>query len=81
MWMHRSSAQSPKEDVHAQRMGLGCLIPAQRNEHIRMHQLHLSESGIEHDERPDPRAGSAPSLLTNDPSRSKAAHWSTLSLM
>ncbi|KAK6730378.1 hypothetical protein RB195_007068 [Necator americanus] len=30
---------------------------AQRNEHIRMHQLRLSGSGTEHDERPDPRAG------------------------
>ncbi|KAK6748118.1 hypothetical protein RB195_001004 [Necator americanus] len=45
------------KDVHAERMGLGCPIHAQRNEHIRMHQLRLSGSGIEHDERPDPRAG------------------------
>ncbi|KAK6736137.1 hypothetical protein RB195_019048 [Necator americanus] len=29
----------------------------QRNEHIRMHQLRLSRSGIEHDERPDPELG------------------------
>ncbi|KAK6737100.1 hypothetical protein RB195_019661 [Necator americanus] len=57
MWMHQSSAESAKDDVHAQRMGLGCPIHAQRNEHIRMHQLRLSRSGIEHDERPDPRAG------------------------
>ncbi|KAK6755622.1 hypothetical protein RB195_014163 [Necator americanus] len=37
-------------------MRLGCPIHAQRNEYIRMHQLHLSGSRIEH-ERPDPRAG------------------------
>ncbi|KAK6752702.1 hypothetical protein RB195_003863 [Necator americanus] len=35
---------------------LGCPIHAQRNEHIRMHQLRLPGSGTEHDERPDPRA-------------------------
>ena len=35
----------------------GCPIHAQRNEHIRMHQLRLSGSEIEHDERLDPRAG------------------------
>ncbi|KAK6765150.1 hypothetical protein RB195_025188 [Necator americanus] len=29
MWMHRSSAESPKDDVHAQRMGLRCSIHAQ----------------------------------------------------
>ncbi|KAK6736143.1 hypothetical protein RB195_019052 [Necator americanus] len=57
MWMHRSSAESTKDDVHAKRMGLGCLIHAQRNEHIRMHQLRLSGSGIEHDKRPDPELG------------------------
>ncbi|KAK6737550.1 hypothetical protein RB195_019949 [Necator americanus] len=57
MWMHRSSVESTKDDVHAERMGLGCPIHAQRNEHIRMHQLRLSGSGTEHDERPDPRAG------------------------
>ncbi|KAK6767158.1 hypothetical protein RB195_026465 [Necator americanus] len=57
MWMHRSSAESTKDDVHAERMGLGCPIHAQRNEHIRVHQLRLSGSGTEHDERPDPRAG------------------------
>ncbi|KAK6756564.1 hypothetical protein RB195_014778 [Necator americanus] len=57
MWMHRSSAESPKDDAHAQRMGLGCPIRAQRNEHIRMHQLCLSGPGIEHDERPDPELG------------------------
>ncbi|KAK6739365.1 hypothetical protein RB195_021035 [Necator americanus] len=51
--MHRSSAESTKDDVHAERMDLGCPIYAQRNEHIRMHQLCLSRSGIEHDERPD----------------------------
>ncbi|KAK6745061.1 hypothetical protein RB195_011645 [Necator americanus] len=33
-----------------ERMGLGCPIHAQRNEHIRMHQLRLSGSGVEHDE-------------------------------
>ncbi|KAK6760528.1 hypothetical protein RB195_021843 [Necator americanus] len=55
--MHRSSAESTKDDVHAERMGLGCPTHAQRNEHIRMHQLRLSGSGTEHDERPDPRAG------------------------
>ncbi|KAK6735039.1 hypothetical protein RB195_018315 [Necator americanus] len=38
-------------------MGLGCPIHAERNEHIRMHQLRLSGPGTEHDERPDPRAG------------------------
>ncbi|KAK6726482.1 hypothetical protein RB195_004669 [Necator americanus] len=52
-----SSAESSKDDIHAQRMGLGCPIHAQRNEHIRMHQLGLSGSRIEHDKRPDPRAG------------------------
>ncbi|KAK6762067.1 hypothetical protein RB195_022968 [Necator americanus] len=57
MWMRRSSAECTKNDVHAERMDLGCLIHAQRNEHIRMHQLRLSGSGIEYDERPDPRAG------------------------
>ncbi|KAK6743208.1 hypothetical protein RB195_010459 [Necator americanus] len=46
-------AESAKDDIHAQRMGLGCPIHAQRNEHIRMHQLRLSRSGIEHDERLD----------------------------
>ncbi|KAK6763252.1 hypothetical protein RB195_023822 [Necator americanus] len=55
--MHRSSAESAKDDVHAERMGLGCPIHAQRNKHIRMQQLRLSGSGIEHDERPDHRAG------------------------
>ncbi|KAK6762859.1 hypothetical protein RB195_023530 [Necator americanus] len=50
-------AESVKDDVHAQRMCLGCFIHAQRNEHIRMHQLRLYGSGIEHEERPDPRAG------------------------
>ncbi|KAK6727922.1 hypothetical protein RB195_005532 [Necator americanus] len=34
MWMHRSSVESTKDDVHAERMGLGCPIHAQRNEHI-----------------------------------------------
>ncbi|KAK6730083.1 hypothetical protein RB195_006876 [Necator americanus] len=63
MWMHRSSAESAKDDVHAERMGLGCPIHAQRNEHIRMHQLRLSGSGTEHDERPDPRAGQETSGL------------------
>ncbi|KAK6747997.1 hypothetical protein RB195_000919 [Necator americanus] len=53
-WMHRSPAESAKDDVHAERVGLGCLIHSQRNEHIRMHQLRLSGSGNEHDERPDP---------------------------
>ncbi|KAK6727534.1 hypothetical protein RB195_005302 [Necator americanus] len=57
MWMHQSSAESTKDDVHAERMCLGCPIHAQRNGHIRMHQLRLSGSGIEHDERLDPRAG------------------------
>ncbi|KAK6764344.1 hypothetical protein RB195_024608 [Necator americanus] len=57
MWMHWSSAESTKDDVHAGRMDLGCPIHAQRNEHIRMHQLCLSGSEIEHDEPPDPRAG------------------------
>ncbi|KAK6744057.1 hypothetical protein RB195_011012 [Necator americanus] len=47
MRKHRSLAA--KDDVHAQRMGLGCSIHAQRNENIRMHQLRLSGSGIEHD--------------------------------
>ncbi|KAK6726156.1 hypothetical protein RB195_004462 [Necator americanus] len=55
--MNRSSAESAKDDVHAERMDLGRPIHAQRNEHIRMHQLRLSGSGIEHDERSDPRAG------------------------
>ncbi|KAK6739382.1 hypothetical protein RB195_008078 [Necator americanus] len=54
MWMHRSSAESPKNDVHAQRMGLGSPIYAQGTEHIRMHLVRISGSGIEHDERPDP---------------------------
>ncbi|KAK6764567.1 hypothetical protein RB195_024766 [Necator americanus] len=40
--MHRSSAESRQDDVHVERMGLGCPIHAQRNEHIRMHQLRLS---------------------------------------
>ncbi|KAK6761321.1 hypothetical protein RB195_022400 [Necator americanus] len=57
MWMHRSSAESTKDDVHAERMDLGCPVHAQRNEHIRMHQLRLSRSGIEHEERPDLQAG------------------------
>ncbi|KAK6762001.1 hypothetical protein RB195_022917 [Necator americanus] len=35
--MHRSSAESTKDDVLAERMNLGCPIHAQRNEHIRMH--------------------------------------------
>ncbi|KAK6734940.1 hypothetical protein RB195_018252 [Necator americanus] len=35
----------------------GCPIHAQRNEHIRMHQLRLSGSGTVHDERPDLRDG------------------------
>ncbi|KAK6726136.1 hypothetical protein RB195_004448 [Necator americanus] len=35
----------------------GWISDAQRNEHIRMHQLRLSGSGIEHDERPDPELG------------------------
>ncbi|KAK6737641.1 hypothetical protein RB195_020010 [Necator americanus] len=34
MWMHRSSAESAKDDVRAQRIGLGCPIHAQRKEHI-----------------------------------------------
>ncbi|KAK6751568.1 hypothetical protein RB195_003150 [Necator americanus] len=55
MWMHRSSAESTKDD--AGWVGLEYPIHAQRNKHIRMHQLHLFGSGIEHDERPDPRAG------------------------
>ncbi|KAK6729432.1 hypothetical protein RB195_006469 [Necator americanus] len=55
--MHRSSAESTKDDVYAERMGLGCPIHAQRNEHIRMHQLRLSGSGIEFDERPAPELG------------------------
>ncbi|KAK6750405.1 hypothetical protein RB195_002403 [Necator americanus] len=38
-------------------MGIVCLIHAQRNEHIRVHQLRLSVSGNKHEERPDPRAG------------------------
>ncbi|KAK6745423.1 hypothetical protein RB195_011883 [Necator americanus] len=38
-------------------MGLGRPIHAQRKKHIQMHQLRLSGSGIEHGERPDPRAG------------------------
>ncbi|KAK6757834.1 hypothetical protein RB195_015572 [Necator americanus] len=38
-------------------MGLGCLIYAQRNEHIRMHLLRFSGSGNEHDGRLDSRAG------------------------
>ncbi|KAK6735916.1 hypothetical protein RB195_018899 [Necator americanus] len=41
MWMHQSSAESAKDHVHAERMGLGCPIHAQRNEHIRMHQLRF----------------------------------------
>ncbi|KAK6749888.1 hypothetical protein RB195_002103 [Necator americanus] len=35
IWMHRSSVESTKDDVHAERMGLGCPIHAQWNEHIR----------------------------------------------
>ncbi|KAK6749809.1 hypothetical protein RB195_002051 [Necator americanus] len=31
-----------KDDVHAERMGLGCPIHVQRNEHVRTHQLGLS---------------------------------------
>ncbi|KAK6728611.1 hypothetical protein RB195_005949 [Necator americanus] len=63
MWMHRSSAEdhvtwlATKDHVHAERMGLGCPIHAQRNEHIRMHQLRLFGSGTKHNERPGPRAG------------------------
>ncbi|KAK6736712.1 hypothetical protein RB195_019421 [Necator americanus] len=41
MWTHRSSVESRQDDVYAQRTGLGCPIHAQRNEHIRMHQLRL----------------------------------------
>ncbi|KAK6763031.1 hypothetical protein RB195_023653 [Necator americanus] len=55
--MHRSSAESTNDDVHAERMDLGCPIHAQRNEHIRMHQLRLSGLKNKHEERPDPRAG------------------------
>ncbi|KAK6762092.1 hypothetical protein RB195_022980 [Necator americanus] len=43
--------------LNLQRMSLGCPIHAQRNKHIRMHQLRLSGSEIEHDERPDPELG------------------------
>ncbi|KAK6733784.1 hypothetical protein RB195_017506 [Necator americanus] len=57
MGRHGSEAESTKDDVHAERIGLGCPIHAQRNEHIRMHQLRLSGSGIEHDERSDPELG------------------------
>ncbi|KAK6737355.1 hypothetical protein RB195_019824 [Necator americanus] len=38
-------------------MGLGCSIYAQRNEHIRVHQLRLSGPRNEHEERPVPGAG------------------------
>ncbi|KAK6765537.1 hypothetical protein RB195_025444 [Necator americanus] len=44
MWMHRSSAESAKDDFW-------CPFHTQESEHIRMHQLRLSGSGIEHDER------------------------------
>ncbi|KAK6734936.1 hypothetical protein RB195_018249 [Necator americanus] len=57
MWINRSSAGSAEEDFHVELMGLGCPIHAQRNEHIRMHQLRLSGSGIENGERPDPELG------------------------
>ncbi|KAK6749883.1 hypothetical protein RB195_002099 [Necator americanus] len=46
--------ESAIDDVHAYHIGLGCPIRAQWNEHIRMHWLRLSGSGIEHDERHDP---------------------------
>ncbi|KAK6742834.1 hypothetical protein RB195_010227 [Necator americanus] len=50
-------AESAKGDVHAQRIGPGCPIHAQRNEYIGMQQLRLSGLGIELDERPDSQAG------------------------
>ncbi|KAK6761846.1 hypothetical protein RB195_022798 [Necator americanus] len=43
--------------LNLQRMSLGCPIHAQRNEHIRMHQLRLSGLGNKHEEQPAPRAG------------------------
>ncbi|KAK6764620.1 hypothetical protein RB195_024805 [Necator americanus] len=43
MWVPRSSAESAKDDVHAQRMGLGCPIHAQQKEHIGMHQLRYND--------------------------------------
>ncbi|KAK6763964.1 hypothetical protein RB195_024338 [Necator americanus] len=55
-WMHRSLADSAKDNVHAERMGLRCSIYAHGNKHVRMYQLRSFGSGIEHDERPDPRA-------------------------
>ncbi|KAK6744506.1 hypothetical protein RB195_011308 [Necator americanus] len=47
MWI-QSSAESAKDDIHAERMG--CPIHAQRNEHVRMHRLRLPELGIERDD-------------------------------
>ncbi|KAK6761058.1 hypothetical protein RB195_022214 [Necator americanus] len=57
MWMHQSSAESRQDDVHAERTGLGCPIHAQRNEHIRVHQLRLSGSGTKHDDYLTPELG------------------------
>ncbi|KAK6753965.1 hypothetical protein RB195_013139 [Necator americanus] len=62
--MHRSSAQSPKEDVCAQWMGLGCPIHAQRNEHFRMHQHRgCSEEDQEHQDPYLPLQHSTPTQL------------------
>ncbi|EPB74057.1 hypothetical protein ANCCEY_06844 [Ancylostoma ceylanicum] len=53
----RSPTEFNEDDVHEKRMGPGCPILAQRNDHLRMLQLRLSRSGSQHDERPRSRAG------------------------
>ncbi|KAK6749359.1 hypothetical protein RB195_001772 [Necator americanus] len=62
--MHRSSVESRQDDVHAERMGLGCPIHAQRNEHIRMHQLRLSGSEL-----------NVMNDLASEPGRRRRAAW------
>ncbi|KAK6747000.1 hypothetical protein RB195_000318 [Necator americanus] len=57
MWMHQTPAEDDKDDNHAKQVGLGCPSHGQRNDHIRMYQIHLSRSEKVHEERPNLRAG------------------------
>ncbi|EPB70099.1 hypothetical protein ANCCEY_10820 [Ancylostoma ceylanicum] len=53
----KSPTESNEDNVHEERMGPGCPILVQRNDHLRMLQLRVSRSGSQHDERPRSRAG------------------------
>ncbi|EPB67915.1 hypothetical protein ANCCEY_12993 [Ancylostoma ceylanicum] len=50
VWKDRSPTEFIEDNVHKERMGPGCPILAQRNDHLRVLRLRMSRSGSQHDD-------------------------------